>query len=65
MEELNSFHEWVEEVRGEEGKFSSTEAYEADTYNDMEAVREGYTTDGTMCYERFIPADCWEVVAAE
>lgn len=32
-----------------------------DTVRDINAVMEGFYTDGTNCYERFIPAECTKV----
>ena len=58
MDNLNAIHETIEFCRGECGKFDDWGSYVDDTFKDMKAIQAGFNTDGTDCYNRFIPSEC-------
>jgi len=53
--------EVYEFMRFEPLKFPDAISYIDDTIADMEAVLEGWNTDGRNCYKRFIPTECNEI----
>ena len=52
MDEFNDFNSLVNQIG------SSIWQYLNDTISDIEAVMEGFNSDGENCYEKYIPREC-------